>query len=84
MGEGAGDTIHLAKRTLRVIGKRDDDADQPPVLIVEDGGLMVAISWAAGATLLVLAIRHPERDCRIAAVNPCRLGVLATEFAEGT
>ena len=32
----AGDTIHLGKRTLRVIGKRDDDADQPPVLIVED------------------------------------------------
>jgi hypothetical protein len=31
-----GDTIHLGKRTLRVIGKRDDDADQPPVLIVED------------------------------------------------
>src|SRR5512133_2007425 len=33
---GAGDTIHLGKRTLRVIGKRDDDADQPSVLIVED------------------------------------------------
>ena len=33
---GAGDTIHLGKRTLRVIGKRDDDADQPPLLIVED------------------------------------------------
>ena len=28
--------IHLGKRTLRVIGKRDDDADQPPVLVVED------------------------------------------------
>ena len=32
----AGDTIHLGKRTLRVIGKRDDDADQPPVLVVEE------------------------------------------------
>ena len=32
----AGDTIHLGKRTLRVIGKRDDDGDQPPVLVVED------------------------------------------------
>ena len=31
-----GDTIPLGKRTLRVIGKRDDDADQPPVLIVEE------------------------------------------------
>jgi hypothetical protein len=30
-----GDTIPLGKRTLRVIGKRDDDADQPPVLVVE-------------------------------------------------
>jgi hypothetical protein len=24
------------ERTLRVIGKRDDDADQPPALIVEE------------------------------------------------
>jgi hypothetical protein len=31
-----GDTIPMGKRTLRVIGKRDDDADQPPVLVVED------------------------------------------------
>jgi hypothetical protein len=32
-----GDTIPLsAERTLRVLGVRDDDADQPPVLIVED------------------------------------------------
>ena len=33
---GPGDTIHLGKRTLRVIGKRDDDGDQPPVLVVEE------------------------------------------------
>jgi hypothetical protein len=33
---GPGDTIHFSKRTLRVIGKRDDDGDQPPVLVVED------------------------------------------------
>ena len=32
----AGDTIHLGKRTLRVVGKRDEDADQAPVLVVED------------------------------------------------
>jgi len=30
-----GDTMHIGKRTLRVIAKRDDDADQPPVLVVE-------------------------------------------------
>jgi hypothetical protein len=30
-----GDEIPLGRRTLRVVGKRDDDADQPPVLIVE-------------------------------------------------
>ena len=30
-----GDEIPLGKRTLRVIDKRDDDADQPPVLVVE-------------------------------------------------
>ena len=32
----AGDTIPLGARTLRVIGIRDDDADQPPVLVVKD------------------------------------------------
>jgi hypothetical protein len=31
-----GDTIPLGRRTLRVVGIQDDDADQPPVLIVED------------------------------------------------
>jgi hypothetical protein len=25
-----------AERTLRVLGVRDDDADQPPVLVVQD------------------------------------------------
>jgi hypothetical protein len=32
----AGDTIPLGTRTLRVLGIRDDDAEQPPVLVVED------------------------------------------------
>jgi hypothetical protein len=31
-----GDTIPLGKRALVVIGNRDDDGDQPPVLIVEE------------------------------------------------
>ena len=31
-----GDTIPLGRRTLCVVRIRDDDADQPPVLIVED------------------------------------------------
>jgi hypothetical protein len=31
-----GDTIHLGKRAMRVVGKRDDAADQAPMLIVED------------------------------------------------
>jgi len=34
---GPGETIHLGHKTLRVVGIRDDDADQPPVLVVEDG-----------------------------------------------
>jgi hypothetical protein len=29
-------SIHLGHRTLRVVGVRDEDADQPPVLIVEE------------------------------------------------
>ena len=32
----SGDTIPLGPRTLRVVRVRDDDADQPPVLVVED------------------------------------------------
>jgi hypothetical protein len=31
-----GDTIPLGQRTLCVVRIRDDDADQPPVLVVED------------------------------------------------
>jgi hypothetical protein len=31
-----GDTIHLGRRTLRVLGRRDDDEGKPPVLVVED------------------------------------------------
>jgi hypothetical protein len=31
-----GDKIPLGKRTLRVVAVRDEDADQPPVLVVED------------------------------------------------
>ena len=32
----AGDSIAIGRRTLRVLGVRDDDADQPPALVVED------------------------------------------------
>jgi hypothetical protein len=32
----SGDEIPLGKRTLRVVRVRDDDADQPPILVVED------------------------------------------------
>jgi hypothetical protein len=31
-----GDEIPLGRRSLRIVGIRDDDADQPPVLVVED------------------------------------------------
>jgi hypothetical protein len=31
-----GHMILLGGKTLRVVGLRDDDADQPPVLIVEE------------------------------------------------
>jgi hypothetical protein len=31
-----GSQIYFRGRTLRVIGRRNDDSDQPPVLIVED------------------------------------------------
>ena len=35
----ADDTIPLGRRTLRVVTVRDDDADQAPVLLVEDAAL---------------------------------------------
>jgi hypothetical protein len=31
-----GSSIYFGRRMLRVIGKRDDDGDQPPVLVVEE------------------------------------------------
>jgi hypothetical protein len=31
-----GDLIPLGNRSLVVVGKRDDEADAPPVLIVEE------------------------------------------------
>ena len=31
-----GDTIHIGSRTLRVVARRDEGADQPPVLVVEE------------------------------------------------
>jgi hypothetical protein len=31
-----GDMIYLGRRTLRVVDRRDDDADQSPVLVVEE------------------------------------------------
>jgi hypothetical protein len=31
-----GHTIPLGRRTLRVVDVRDDEADQPPVLVVEE------------------------------------------------
>jgi hypothetical protein len=30
-----GDPLYLGRRTLRVVDVRDEDANQPPVLIVE-------------------------------------------------
>jgi hypothetical protein len=33
---GPGDQIPLGRGSLRVVAIRDDDADQPPVLVVED------------------------------------------------
>jgi hypothetical protein len=33
---GPGDTIPLGHTTLRVVSVRDDKADEPPVLVVED------------------------------------------------
>jgi hypothetical protein len=41
-----GDEIPLPGRTLRVLGVRDDDADQPPVLVVED--MPGSVTSAAG------------------------------------
>jgi len=31
-----GDTIPLGRRTLRVVDVRDEDAEQPPILVVEE------------------------------------------------
>jgi hypothetical protein len=40
----AGDSIYLGRRTIRVVGIRDDDGDQPPVLIVEEASPITGVS----------------------------------------
>jgi hypothetical protein len=47
----AGDEIPLGNRSLRVAGVRDHDADQPPVLVVED---VAERSTVEGATSTVV------------------------------
>jgi hypothetical protein len=37
-GHTPATTLRIHDRTLRVVSVRDDDADQPPVLVVEDTG----------------------------------------------
>lgn len=32
----AGDVVHAQGKALRVVALRDDDADEPPVLVVEE------------------------------------------------
>jgi len=57
-----GPLIHSRGRTLRVVGRRDDDGDQPPVLIVghEEGPI-----WVEGRSLTAslqrgkMALRAP-------------------------
>jgi hypothetical protein len=33
-----GDVLHLGRRTRRIVAIRDNDADQPPRLVVEETG----------------------------------------------
>ena len=49
-----GDKIYLTgERTLRVLGVRDDDADQPPALVVED--LPGTGHWRSRLTVTVVS-----------------------------
>lgn len=39
-----GDPLYLGRRTLRVVGIRDEDADQPRVLVVGEGADLRALT----------------------------------------
>ncbi len=58
----AGDTIPLGGRTLRVVRVRDDDAEQPPVLVVveEEDGVRSA---GCGTTLRSTSPSLRRRAC---------------------
>jgi hypothetical protein len=56
-----GDSIYLGHRELRVVGIRDDDADQPPVLIVGRSGPGVEIARVPNRVGLDHRARPPER-----------------------
>jgi hypothetical protein len=46
-----GDTIPLGGKALRVLGLRDGDADQPPVLITEEGSLLAPLKRKPSVTI---------------------------------
>lgn len=54
-----GDVITLGRRQLRVVRLRDDDVDQPPVLVVED----VAEGATSDAALRFVASRGAGSRC---------------------
>ena len=57
-----GDVIPLGRgRTLRVVCIRDDDADQPPVLVVEKADpLLVEVTVGPGGVCLALKAKTPS------------------------
>lgn len=63
----AGDTIPLGHKTLRVVGIRDDEADQPPVLVVEEAREASALRGES------------EQGEQASAAQPARLTVLGEE-----
>jgi hypothetical protein len=93
----AGDTIHLGHRTLTVLGKRDEDADQPPVLVFGSGGVARAArgdeykgeSYLGGLTV---GSRPPGGDLLANSALPqggegdrsaCRLGATRPRTSRG-
>jgi hypothetical protein len=53
----AGDSIYFGYKTLRVVGTRDDDADQPPVL---------SFTTARGSSLRASTQRGLQTRCAAA------------------
>ena len=70
-----GSLIHRGKQTLRIVGRRDDDADQAPVLIDDE------VTSALDALVPLAPLHQPHNLAAIRAISAIAPNVPIVEDA---